>query len=62
MRVKARYAIELHYANRGEDAMVLIDKVGATSKHIHGPDHNSITKEVSLAFELIVAEHEVANL
>ena len=51
------YAIDLHNANRGDDARELLMKLQATSKRVRGSEHN-ITKEVALALEeLEVADH-----
>jgi hypothetical protein len=48
------YAINLHNANRGDEAMDLLTKLLATSKQVFGPDHN-ITKEVASALESVSA-------
>jgi hypothetical protein len=54
------YAIDLHTANRGDEAMDLLTKLLAISKQVHGPDH-STTKEVELALKHVVSERECAN-
>jgi hypothetical protein len=51
------YAINLHKANRGGEAMELLTKLLATSKQVLGPHHN-ITKEVKKALDKVI---EVAN-
>ena len=48
------YAINLHIANRGDEAMDLLTKLLATSKQVFGPDHN-IAKEVASALESVCA-------
>ena len=60
IRVGLNYALNLLIVNRGVNAMDLLTKLLATSKQVHGPNHN-ITKEVASELKRIVAQHEVAN-
>jgi hypothetical protein len=46
------YAINLHKANRGDEARALLTKLLITSKQVFGPDHNN-TKEVELALKSV---------
>ena len=50
IRAGRNYAINLHKANRGDEARELLTKLFATSKRVLGPHHIS-TKEVTSALE-----------
>jgi len=47
-----QYAIDLHNANRGDEARELMIKLLATSKQVLGPDHN-VTKAVASTLECV---------
>ena len=47
------YAINLHKANRGDEARALLTKLLITSKQVLGPHHN-VTKDVELLLESII--------
>jgi hypothetical protein len=60
IRAGKNYAIDLHNANRGDEARDLLTKLHATSKQVLGLHHN-ITKDIESELKQIIIKIKVVN-